>query len=100
MTHTYYLGRDNDRALRLSLDGEAINHLNVPRWLLLVGDTAFDSDTDAGIFTVDDDRLLIELGAQALEPGFYRATLIVYSPDQPSGVVWGSYTVHILPDPA
>ena len=102
MTHTYYLGRDNERALTLKRDGEPINHLTIARWLLLLtgpGAATFDSDADADVFSAEASRVVIELGAQALEPGFYRATLIAYSADHPSGVVWGGYTIHILPNP-
>jgi hypothetical protein len=92
-----YLGHDNSVDLLLKAGGSAVDLSSVTRMVLELSDgTSFDSDTDAGVFDWDTGttgKLIISLGGETIDAGTYHATLIVYDPTNPNGIVWGRFNL-------
>jgi hypothetical protein len=102
VTHTLYLGHDNEQALLLERGGsniphdeyEAITRIRIDLRPLAGGDTIhLDSVDHPALFLWGGDagdRVIIEGAALPadLPPAAYRARLIAYSPAQPSGIVF------------
>ena len=95
-TETVYLGYDNTVDLLLKADGEAQDLSSVTKMTLEVDETTIDSDTSPDAFDWAPGvtgKVILDLGAESLSEGTYRATLTVYDPTNANGIVWGTFKV-------
>jgi len=97
LTEVVYLGKDNTIDLLLKADGEAQDLSDTTRMTLGLDDTVIDSATSPDAFDWDTGttgKLVLALGAEAIDAGVYkRAVLVVYNADNPNGVVWGRLNI-------
>jgi hypothetical protein len=45
-----------------------------------------------------DPKLVLKLGSVGLDAGVYRATLIVYDPGSPNGILWDRRRLKVITD--
>lgn len=94
-------GRNNTIDLLLKADGAAVDLSDVTRMTLTVGSTTLDSATHPAYFDwvhtpAVTGKLVLALGAAGLTAGEYqRATLVVYSADNVSGVRWPDFIINV-----
>ena len=107
MTHTFYLGHDNDQALQLLEAGANLSSARydaITRVTLTLRDagsntTILDSDVTAGLFDWSGEELVIEgskLDDASVTAGSYNARLVIYSDDQPTGLVWLDFSEYVV----
>lgn len=98
-----YNGRDNTIDLLLTADGVAVDLAAVTRMIIedCGGSFAIDENDDASVFDRDTGvtgKVIIALGAQAIDAGRYQVRLIVYDPINDDGIVWDDdgFTLHVI----
>lgn len=93
-TELVFLGHDNSIDLILKADGVAVDMTPATLMTITIGGVTITSDNGdadpirwnkAG-YDVGEVRLF--LGSEAIIPGHYRATLVVYDTTNTDGVVW------------
>ena len=106
-TEVVWLGHDNDIRLQLLSKGVALTAsemATITAITLSLGTVLISSTNQAGDPIrwlqggYDDGEVRAEIGHEAIEPGIHQMPVIVYSPGEPEGVVWGSPDVHVWPD--
>jgi hypothetical protein len=102
-----YLNRDNTIDRQLTLAGTALTSAQmaaITRAALIVGDTTVDSTSLGGVGTgeefdcatrASEGVIVMTLGGQTIPAGSYRAQLIIYDPDNTTGVVWDEFVVKV-----
>lgn len=103
MLENVYLNRDNTIDLLLKADGRVVDLEPVSRMVLKVGDKTIDSDDHPEVFDWDTGttgKVILALGdIEGLTVGdIDTATLVIYDPSNPDGVVWGTFKIHVLED--
>jgi len=91
ISQVVWLGHDNPINLQLLESRVAVDLSNVTRMMIHVGDTAIDSDVDAGMmdWSIGDGVCRFTLGAASIPPGNYENCRIeVWDPAHANGIVW------------
>jgi hypothetical protein len=94
INETVFNGRDNAVWVGLRVNKTLIDLDEVTRMQLLISGTVYDSDAlgsgDSAVFdwTQGDGILILRLGNLGISSGFYNAELVVFSDDNPNGVLW------------
>ncbi len=92
-----YKQRDNAIWLGLRVDRELIDLAKITKVELLINDQTYSSadhggSTQDGVFDWTQGEgqgvLILRLGMLGVAEGFYNVVLVVYSPDNPNGVIW------------
>lgn len=89
-----YNGRDNSIWLGLRINKELIELSDVTKMQLLINDQVYDSDFfGSGEFSVFDwtqgsGVLILRLGNLGIPVGFYNVELVVFSENNPNGLIW------------
>lgn len=86
-----YPGRDNSAEIRLTEEGNTQDLSFVSRMALTIGDVTIDSDVMPEVFdwSTEPLKLVLRLGKCNLPAGVYlHSRLVVYSPDNPDGILW------------
>ena len=107
MTHVFFLGHHNRRALQLTTDGANLTedqYNAITRYRLFMRRGAdiieIDSAENPSVFNQEGDgadrRIVIELGFEDLEPGRYPARLVIYAPDKPEGKVFADFRQYLI----
>ena len=89
-----YNGRDNSVWVGLRVNKVLIDLSDVTKMQLLIKGQVYDSDSlgsgESSVFdwTYGDGILILRLGNLGIANGFYNAELVVFSEDNPNGVLW------------
>ena len=89
-----YNGRDNSIWVGLRVNKELIDITDATKMQLIIDGTTYDSDdlgageTEVFDWTQGDGLLILRLGSLGITVGLYNVTLIVFSEDNPNGVIW------------
>ena len=84
-----YVNRDNTSLVTFQQDGTAIDFSTATRFILKLGTTELDTDTDPTLITTTSTigQLQFDLGDSGVSAQEYMASLIVYDPAHPNGQV-------------
>ena len=92
-------GRDNSIWLGLRVNRELIDLSDVTKMQLLLGGNTYDSESlgfgENQIFdwSQGDGLLILRLGGLGISNGFYNVELVVFSADNPNGVLWDTLRI-------
>ena len=95
-TEIVYKGHDNKINLLLKAKGSAVNLSSVTKMELKIGPMLVTSDITPSAFdwtSGSTGEVILDLGDSNLRRGSYQTWLIVYDPNNPDGIVWGSFTL-------
>lgn len=93
-----YKGRDNTNDLKLTADGETVDLSSVTKMELINDDWSVDSDESPTVFDWSQGNgiVIITLGGVPEIPGGKNdVSLIVYDPDNTSGIHWGDFYLYV-----
>ncbi len=101
----FYLAHDNTVDLLLKADGVAVSLTTVSKITLSFDDTLLEATniTNDPVRWVqsgyDTGEIRLFLKGKGLDAGHYRVPIVVYSPDNLDGIVWGFLLLKIVADP-
>jgi len=99
-----YLGHDNTIDRILKADDIPQDLSSVTKITMTFGDTTLEStDKASGIITwdqggYDTGEIRMDLGAQTIDAGNYRAPIVVYDATNTDGIVWDTINVVVVDD--
>lgn len=104
---TIYLGHNNtiNLILEIQTPGQpnvAADLSDVDKITIEIGETCIESDDhEKGVITwgcegYETGEIRMALGAEAITPGRYHATLTVYDDDNTDGIVWGIIRLNVV----
>lgn len=91
LNETVYVGHDNAIVLRLTEDGAPADLADVTRMMVDLGPVEVDSAVSPALVAWAGDTVTLKLGTAPALGGLGKsatARLIVYTPENPNGIVW------------
>jgi hypothetical protein len=84
----FYKGYGNEVILTLKNDGVVVPMAALTSLEFIYSGGSINSSTNPELFDFDANSVRLKFGDSALQKGTYAMSLIVYSTEYPSGVVW------------
>ena len=101
----YYLAHDNTIDLLLKSDGAAVNLAGAQKITLSIDDVLYEStnQTDDPVRWIqvgyDTGEIRLFLKGLGLTAGTYKVPVVVYTVDDPDGIVWDFFQLTVIADP-
>jgi hypothetical protein len=99
INETVFNGRDNSVWVGLRVNKALIDLTDVTKMQLIINSQTYDSDSlgegENAVFdwTQGYGTLILRLGGLGISAGFYNVQLVVFSDDNPNGVLWDTMRI-------